>query len=128
MIHEKKCIVMDIDGTICPVKKKDEEYIDIIPYPEIINKLKEYKGGGFYIILFTARNMRTHQGNIGKINANTGQFTMEWLNKHDIPFDEIHFGKPWQGRGGFYVDDKTIRPDEFLSKTYEEIQELLSNE
>ncbi|MCP4021078.1 MAG: capsular biosynthesis protein [Desulfobacteraceae bacterium] len=119
---------MDIDGTICPVKKPDQSYEDIIPYPKIVTKLKEYKKIGFHIILYTARNMRTHQGNIGKINADTAQFTIKWLNKHNIPFDEIHFGKPWQGKGGFYVDDKTIRPDEFLNKTYEEIQELISNE
>ena len=128
MIKEDKCIVMDIDGTLCPVKKSDQGYLDIQPYPEMVTKLNEYKDAGFYIILYTARNMRTYGGNVGRINANTSKFTLEWLDMHNIPYDEIHFGKPWQGRGGFYVDDKTIRPDEFLRMSYEEIIGMVSNE
>ena len=50
---------------------------------------------------------------------------LEWLEKHDIPYDEIYYGKQWQGHGGFYVDDKTIRPDEFLSLSYEEILKIV---
>jgi len=51
---------------------------------------------------------------------------IDWLNKYNVPFDEIHIGKPWCGFEGFYVDDKTVRPDEFLSMSYEEIRVLLS--
>jgi capsule biosynthesis phosphatase len=53
---------------------------------------------------------------------------MAWLDKHSIPYDEIHFGKPWAGNEGFYVDDKTIRPNEFLNLNYQEIQELLASD
>ncbi len=128
MIRKEKCIILDIDGTLCPVKKPEEDYSDIFPYPEIISKLREYKDAGFYIILSTARNMQTYDGNIGLINAVTAKYTTEWLDKHEIPYDEIHYGKPWQGNGGYYVDDKTIRPDEFLRLSYQEIKELLYNE
>jgi len=31
---------------------------------------------------------------------------IEWLNKYQIPYDEIHFGKPL---ADFYVDDKAIK-------------------
>ncbi|MCK5451790.1 MAG: capsular biosynthesis protein [Candidatus Omnitrophica bacterium] len=126
MIQEEKCIVMDIDGTLCPVKQSNQSYEELIPFPEMVSKLQEYKNAGFYIILYTARNMRTYGGNVGMIQANTADFTMAWLKKHNIPYDEIHYGKPWQGKGGFYVDDKTIRPDEFLSLNYDEIQEFLN--
>ena len=54
-------------------------------------------------------------------------FIVNWLNKHDVPFDEIHIGKPWCGDDGFYVDDKAIRPDEFARLSYEEIRKLISN-
>ncbi len=128
MIKQEKCIVMDIDGTLCPVKKANELYSDLIPYQEMVNQLCEYKRKGFQIILQTARNMRTYDGNVGLINANTAKTLLSWLEKHNIPFDEIHYGKPWQGKGGFYVDDKTIRPNEFLRLSYQEILELLSNE
>ena len=40
----------------------------------------------------------------------------------------MHLGKPWPGRGGFYVDDKSIRPDEFLKLSYEEILALIGEE
>jgi len=60
--------------------------------------------------------MNTYSGNVGQIVKNTGKVLFEWLEKHDIPYDEIHFGKPWCGVNGFYIDDKAVRPKEFLEK------------
>jgi capsule biosynthesis phosphatase len=53
---------------------------------------------------------------------------IDWLKKHDIPYDEIHVAKPWCGNDGFYIDDKSIRPSEFAQLSYEEIQQLLAKE
>ena len=53
---------------------------------------------------------------------------ISWLEKHNVPYDEIHVGKPWCGFNGFYVDDKSIRPSEFVSLSYEEIMVLLAKE
>lgn len=78
------------------------------------------------ISLFTSRQMRTYNNNLGKIMANTLPVLIEWLNRYNVPYDEIHIGKPWCGFEGFYVDDKAVRPDEFLSMSYEEIKILLS--
>jgi capsule biosynthesis phosphatase len=128
MISEDKVIIMDIDGTLCETKPSGKEYIDLMPVPDVLKKLLEYRDKGFYIILNTARQMRTHQGNIGRINAVTAKTLFEWLDKHNIPYDEIHFGKPWCGHGGFYVDDKAIRPDEFLKLSYEEILAITGKE
>jgi len=125
MIKTERCVVMDIDGTLCPIKSRDERYDDLHPIPSVLEKLRAYKAAGFHIILFTSRSMRTHGGNIGRINATTAKRAMAWLDQHDVPYDEIHFGKPWQGKGGFYVDDKAIRPDEFVSLSYEEICALV---
>lgn len=125
MIKENEVIVMDIDGTLCEIKTKEEEYINVKPKYSILNKLKEYKENGFYIILYTSRQMRSYQGNIGKINANTGKTLFEWLEKYEVPYDEIHFGKPWCGKDGFYVDDKAIRPSEFEKLSYVEILDLI---
>lgn len=124
-MKQKKVIVMDIDGTLCPIKQSGEHYIDLAPYCEMLERLREYKEMGFYVILNTARNMRTHEGSLGLINKHTAKVMLQWLEKHDIPYDEIYYGKPWQGHGGFYVDDKTIRPDEFLKLTYEEILKIV---
>lgn len=127
MIRQEKCIVMDLDGTLCLPKTKEQTYLDLLPDESVLAKLLEYKAAGFYIILYTARNMRSYQGNLGLIMANTAKDLFTWLAKHEIPYDELHFGKPWPGKGGFYVDDMAIRPDEFKRLSYEEILKLLGS-
>ncbi|MDD3412722.1 MAG: capsular biosynthesis protein [Lachnospiraceae bacterium] len=116
--------VFDIDGTICPLKKKEERYEDLVPYKEMVDKIREYKREGATISLLTSRNVNTYQGNIGLINANTAKVLLTWLDKWEIPYDEIVYGKPWPGHEGFYVDDRTVRPDEFLKLTVEEMDEV----
>ena len=128
MIESEKVIVMDIDGTLCEIKSKEQSYLDVSPKFNILEKLNKMKQEGFYIILYTSRQMRTYDGNIGKINANTGKILFQWLEKYNIPFDEIYFGKPWCGKSGFYVDDKAIRPSEFAKLSYDEIIKLLEAE
>lgn len=125
MIKKEKCIVIDVDGTLCSVKKEGEEYCDLKPKKAVVNKINEYKKRGFYIILYTSRNMRTYEGNMGLIQANTAKVLIEWLDKNKIVYDELHFGKPWSGFGGFYVDDKAVRPDEFVKLDYKQIMELI---
>jgi capsule biosynthesis phosphatase len=126
MIDDKHRLtfVFDIDGTICPIKKKEEKYEDLIPFTDIVNKIREYHDAGAKIILYTSRNMNTYNGNIGLINANTSKVLFAWLDKWNIPYDEIVFGKVWPGHNGFYVDDRTIRPNEFLNNTPEELNEI----
>ena len=128
MVESEKVIVIDIDGTLCEIKSKEQSYLDVIPKFNILEKLNKMKQEGFYIILYTSRQMRTYDGNIGKINANTGKILFQWLEKYNIPFDEIYFGKPWCGKNGFYVDDKAIRPSEFAKLSYDEIIKLLEAE
>ena len=126
MIHKEKCIVLDVDGTICPIKKDHEQYADLEPFPDMLEKIRAYREEGFYIILLTSRNMNSYDGNIGLINANTAGTMLSWLERHNIPYDEIHYGKPWPGKDGFYVDDKAVRPDEFLALSYNELAKKVS--
>ena len=53
---------------------------------------------------------------------------IDWLNKNNVPYDEVYIGKPWCGFEGFYIDDKAVRPSEFLKLSYNEICELLNKE
>lgn len=124
MDYEGLGFIFDIDGTLCPIKKKEENYADLVPYKEMVDKIREYKAGGAKITLFTSRNMNTYKGNIGMINANTAKVIIEWLDKWEIPYDEIIYGKPWPGHNGFYVDDRTVRPDEFLNMSVDELNEV----
>ena len=116
--------VFDIDGTLCPVKKKEEAYEDLIPYENILEKMRECKKQGARIVLFTSRNMNSYGGNLGLINKHTARVLLDWLEKWNIPYDEIIYGKPWPGHNGFYVDDRTVRPDEFLTCTVKEMEEI----
>jgi capsule biosynthesis phosphatase len=128
VIHRERCVVIDVDGTLCVKKRPDQGYEEVEPISDVIEKLREYRSNGFYIILATSRNMNTYDGNIGLMTANTAKILMEWLDRHNVPYDELHIGKPWAGKAGFYVDDKSIRPDEFLSLSYEQILAVVGSD
>jgi capsule biosynthesis phosphatase len=72
--------------------------------------------------------MRTYNGDIGKINVHTLPIILDFLEKYNIPHDEVIVGKPWCGFGGMYVDDRAIRPSEFIKMTENDLQSLLSQE
>lgn len=118
-----KKIVIDLDDTIS--KTVNGDYKNSQPITEVIDLIRNYRENGFEIAISTSRNMRTFNGSIGKINAITLPIITEWLDTHNVPYDEIHIGKPWCGDGGFYVDDKAIRPSEFLKNSYEEILAII---
>lgn len=118
-----KRLIFDLDDTLCTTQ--DGDYANSQPINEVVEKLREYHRQGFTIIINTSRNMRTYQGNIGAINKNTLPIIIDWLARHDIPYDELYVGKPWCGFEGFYVDDKAIRPDELVKLSYAEICQLL---
>ncbi|MCD9518980.1 capsular biosynthesis protein [Photobacterium phosphoreum] len=121
-----KKLVIDLDGTLTTTNTAD--YRLVSPNKDVINKLIQYQQQGFSITIFTARNMRTYEGNIGKINIHTLPIIVEWLEKHSVPYDEIIVGKPWCGHDGFYIDDRAIRPSEFASLSVDEINSLLDKE
>lgn len=118
-----KRLIFDLDDTLCTTQNGD--YANAQPITEVIEKLRDYHRQGFTIVINTSRNMRTYQGNIGAINKNTLPIIIDWLRRHDIPYDELYVGKPWCGFEGFYVDDKAIRPDELVKLSYVEICQLL---
>ena len=99
-------ICLDIDGVICHLKKNNQNYSDVLPIDGAPEKIRELKSSGHYIILHTARRMKTHNGNLGKVISDIGKVTIDWLKKYDIPYDEIYFGKPW---ANLYIDDNGFR-------------------
>lgn len=126
MENKSKRLIVDLDNTITVTV--DGDYVNSKAIQETINLLKEYKAAGFEIVIFSSRNMRTYETNVGKINIHTLPNIINWLNKHDVPFDEVFVGKPWCGFDGFYIDDSAIRPSEFHNMSYEEIKSLLKKE
>ena len=122
-----KRLVFDLDGTLTH-DEPNVPYPDKRPRLDIVELLRRYKADGFTIVIASSRNMRTHANSIGLINAKTLPVIFDWLARHDIPYDEIHVGKPWCGNDGFYVDDKAVRPSELKSMSYDEIRALLDRE
>ncbi|GGO79127.1 capsular biosynthesis protein [Nocardioides deserti] len=119
-------IVIDLDGTLTkPVTGEQVDYRAVSPNHEVVARLREYRESGFEIVVLTARNMRTYQGDLGKINVHTLPTILEWLDRHDIPYDQVVVGKPWCGPDGFYVDDRAVRPDEFARMSPSEIASLI---
>lgn len=111
--HQRKTIVVDIDGTLCSFPK-DGDYINCDVISKVCNNLKKEDKKGTYIILFTSRNMRSFRGNIGLINKYTSTILRKWLEDNSIPYDELYFGKPWGNGNLAYIDDKLISIDLFL--------------
>ncbi|HDX8595206.1 TPA: HAD hydrolase family protein [Aeromonas dhakensis] len=121
-----KKLIVDLDGTLTISDTSD--YQDVKPNLAVINQLKKYHADGFTIVISTARNMRTYDGNVGKINIHTIPIIVAWLEQHEVPYDELLVGKPWCGHDGFYIDDRAVRPSEFASMTFSEITNLLEKE
>jgi len=114
-------IVIDLDGTICPIKKNGETYADLSVLPGAVERMFELKSAGHYIIIQTARNMATQEGNLGKVMRNIGKVTLDWLERNKIPYDEIYFGKP---NGHVYIDDRALRFEDWSHLTDEKLLEL----
>jgi len=125
MIETEKALVVDIDGTLCPIKQSGESYADLLPEPLMLAKLKALHAEGWVIILHSARGMRSNDGNQGKLTRNVAPTLLAWLAQHQVPFDELHLGKPWPGHRGYYIDDRAVRPREFVELSFEELDDLV---
>lgn len=108
----KLIFAFDIDNTICENKIGDMTYADVKPFPEAIKTLKELKAEGHTIILHTARHMKTCDGNQGKVLAKQGKILLDWLEKWDIPHDEIWWSKP---HADLMIDDAVHQHTDWTS-------------
>ena len=128
MIETEKALVVDVDGTLCPIRQDCESYDDMIPEPRMLARLRALHAEGWVIILHSARGMRSNNGNAGRIARNVAPGLLRWLDAHGIPFDELHLGKPWPGRQGFYVDDRAVRPREFVDLGLDDLNALIERD
>src|SRR4051794_5505164 len=94
-------LCFDLDETISE-KARDGGYTSVRPLPGAKEGLEALKARGAYIIIYTARRMRTHRGDVAKVIADVGELTRNWLAEHGIPYDELIFGKPY---AHIYIDD-----------------------
>jgi capsule biosynthesis phosphatase len=99
-------ICIDVDGVICHLRKPEQHYSELEPIEGAVRSIQELKEEGHYIILHTARHMRTCNGDVGMVIAKQGKTLLDWLDRFQIPYDEIYFGKPI---ADVYIDDNALR-------------------
>jgi capsule biosynthesis phosphatase len=99
-------ICIDLDGVICQLREPQQSYGEVAPIPGAVERLRALRAAGHYIIIHSARHMKTCNGNVGQVVARQGATTLEWLARHGVEYDEIHFGKP---HADVYIDDNALR-------------------
>lgn len=106
-------ICFDLDNTLVSYPEIQNDYTSVKPLQKNIDYLKYLKKFGHTIIIYTARKMKSSGSNIGLVNKNVGKITFDTLEKFDIPYDEIYFGKPY---ADFYIDDLAFNAYSNLEK------------
>lgn len=114
-------ICIDLDGTICTIKKPGETYADVKVQPGAREFLSKLHNEGHEIVIYTARNMKTQGHNVGKVLKNVGKITLDWLEKNNIYYDEIFFGKP---NADITIDDRCIRFEGWKKITLSDLEKL----
>lgn len=99
-------ICIDIDGTICELKNVIGSYENVRCLPGVKKFISERRARGDYIILYTARHMKTCNSNVGQVIKKQGYQLLKWLEEEGVEYDEIHFGKPY---ADIYIDDNAIK-------------------
>jgi capsule biosynthesis phosphatase len=94
--------VFDLDGVICQLKTSNQTYEEVIPNKQVIKIINDLKKKEHYIIIHTARHMKTCNGDVTKVKQKIGKITEKWLQKWNVNYDELIFGKP---HGDVYIDD-----------------------
>jgi capsule biosynthesis phosphatase len=117
--------VFDLDNTLVTYPVIPKDYTSVLPIKKMIDLVIHLKSKGHYIIIYTARRMATHGHNVGAVIKDIGKITFDTLEKFNIPYDELVFGKPL---GDIYIDDRAYNPyDERLYKLIGEY-ELINDE
>lgn len=108
-----RTIIVDVDDTISTHINRD--YVNATPHIEVITKLNDLYDAGWEIIYFTARGQVSCGGNLALIEERNRAILEAWMDKHGVKRSKLLFGKPY---GAYYIDDKALKPSEFLSMNF----------
>jgi len=100
-------ICFDLDNTLLTYPTIAGDYSTVKPIYNNLSLLKKLKSDGHEIIIYTARRMKTHHGNVGKVIKDIAGITIDTLERFNIEYDELIFGKPI---ADIYIDDRAINP------------------
>lgn len=110
----KKIYAIDLDHTLCipDETRKDSlgKYGNAKPIQHVIDMVNELYDQGNEIVIYTARRMLTHNGDVELVKQDVGELTKTWLLEHGVKFDRIVFGKIFYDE---IWDDKSVNPLNF---------------
>jgi len=115
-----KRIVLDFDDTLA--FHEDRNFKDATPNKKLIEKTNALFYQGWQIDIFTAR------GSISCSSREEARLKYEseivsWLDKHGVKYNILSFDKPL---AVYYIDDKSITPDDFINIDIQQIEGGLS--
>jgi capsule biosynthesis phosphatase len=107
LFHKPLRICFELDNTLVTLPTIPGDYSSVKPIFKMVSLLKNLKKLGHIIIIYTARRMNSHKYNVGRVIRDIGLITFQTLEKFNIEYDEIIFGKPI---ADIYIDDKALNP------------------
>lgn len=102
-VHLRICF--DLDNTLVTYPNVPGDYSTVQPVPNMVALAQWARNNGHTVIVYTARRMLTHKHNVGRVTADIARVTFDTLDKFNIPYDEIIFGKPI---ADVYIDDRCV--------------------
>lgn len=108
-----KRFCFDLDGTLITHPRVPRDYNTVAPIKRNIQLVQDLHSAGNHIIIFTARGMRTFEGNAVAAESAHRTRIEHILKRFGVPYHELIFGKPW---ADVYVDDLAVNAHDDLEK------------
>jgi len=127
MIHT---FIIDVDDTLLTTPLNEDgkyDYEKSTPITASVERIRSLKQDGHQIILFTARGMRTFNGDLKKIKKEHEERLIGWLKQNEVPYDSLVFGKPW-GPNPIYVDNRNLSLHSFVTSNPEFFENIIKAE
>ena len=109
-------IICDVDDTISFTINRDWE--NATPNTRLIQKLNSLYDQGWEIEYYTARGSLSCKSRT-EAKETYSDIITTWFKKHGVKYSKLSFDKPL---AAYYIDDKGIKPEEFLDLDIEILQ------
>tara|TARA_R100000008_G_C3586617_1_gene172942 strand:- start:455 stop:823 length:369 start_codon:yes stop_codon:yes gene_type:complete len=110
-----KVIAFDLDDVICTRTSNEgavEKYRSCQPVPEMIKIINECYDLGAEVVIYTARGMTSHGGNIANIYHGLYELTKQQLDEWGVKHHKLVMGK---AHYDLLIDDKVVNSDQIRS-------------
>lgn len=112
-----KTIICDVDDTLSVTTTHDWQNAE--PIWQTVNKINKLYDEGWTIILVTARGQISCNGDFQKADKKYRAGMESWLKRYGVKYHMLSFQKYL---AAYYVDDKSLTPEEFHELDIREIK------